>query len=210
VAARRSTPLPPVLGGDVISSYDPLFDRSRPGQEQVDRRAPIVDDLVRDLRTGRPVGGDLADLGIRWVVLIHEDAWESYRILDVDPALELQVREPDLDLFEVTGWRGPVLAPDGSTADLRRPVPPILRTQGSAGSVVDVAGAPGWVQGWGKPVAVTADGRLRLPAEGGVVWFWPAFALLGTYAAIMVVAAACARSRWHRFGRILAPRGPRG
>jgi hypothetical protein len=203
-------PVPAVLGGDVISSYDPLFDRRRPSQEQVDGRATEVDRLVREVRSGAQVGDELAALGIRWVILVHEDAWESYRILDADPRLAVRLREPDLDLYEVIGWRGPAVAPDGTSWPVDRPVPPIVRTDAPAGSVLQIAGAPGWVQGWGDPLPVTADGRLEVTSTGGPIWFWPAFALLATYVVVLVVAGACLRSRSRRYGRILALRPARG
>jgi hypothetical protein len=210
-AGRQAfNPVPPVLGGDVISSYDPLFDRDQPAQEQVDRRAQVVDEVVRDLRAGRPVAGELARLGVRWVVLVHESEWRDYRSLEGDPGLALRLREPDLDLYEVRAWQGPAVAPDGSVHRLDRPIRPLLQTDAPAGSVLDVAGAPGWVQGWGRPVAVTDDGRLRLPAEGGLVWFWPATALLVLDVGLALGAGVAIRSRRGTSGRILAPSWTRG
>lgn len=203
-------PLPPVLGGDVISSYDPLFDRSQPSQEQVDGRAVRIDELVPRLRAGEPVSGDLAELGVRWVVLAHIDAWRSYPSLAADPGLSLRLRAADLDLYEVAGWSGMVQAPGGSVWDLDRPVPPIVRTGAPAGSTLAMAGAPGWVRGWGGATSVADDGRLVLETGRGPVWFWPAAVLLAVDAALVGAAIACARSRRRRFGRILAAEEPRG
>jgi hypothetical protein len=203
-------PLPPVLGGDVISSYDPLFDRSRPSQEQVDGRAERIDELVPRLRAGEPVSGDLADLGVRWVVLAHIDAWRTYPSLAADPGLSLRLRAADLDLYEVVGWSGMAQAPGGSTWDLDRPIPPIIRTGAPAGTTLSVAGAPGWVRGWGGATSVAADGRLVLETGRGPVWFWPAAVLLVVDAALLGAVIGCARSRRRDFGRILAAEGPRG
>ncbi len=50
-------PVPDYLGGDVISSYDPLFDRSRPSQEQVDRRAVSRPAAARPCALGRSFAG---------------------------------------------------------------------------------------------------------------------------------------------------------
>lgn len=203
-------PLPPVLGGDVLSSYDPLFDRTRPSQEQVDGRAARIDALVPRLRAGEPVSAELAELGVRWVVLAHIDAWRSYRGLAADPGLSLQLRAADLDLYEVVGWSGMAQAPGGSTWDLDRPLPPIIRTGAPAGSTLAVAGAPGWVRGWGGATSVRDDGRLVLETGRGPVWFWPAAVLVAVDAALVGGAIWCARSRHRLFGRILAAEVPRG
>jgi hypothetical protein len=194
----------------VISSYDPLFDRSRPSQEQVDGRAERIDELVPRLRAGEPVSGDLADLGVRWVVLAHIDAWRTYPSLAADPGLSLRLRAADLDLYEVVGWSGMAQAPGGSTWDLDRPIPPIIRTGAPEGATLSVAGAPGWVRGWGGATSVAADGRLVLETGRGPVWFWPAAVLLVVDAALLGAVIGCARSRRRDFGRILAAEGPRG
>jgi hypothetical protein len=196
-------PLPDVLGGDVLSSYDPLLDPTRPNQEQVDGRAVVADALARRIRAGEPVAGELADLGIRWVVLVHEEGWRDYRSLFADPGLRAVPIADDVDLYEVTGWDGPVRAPDGTRYELERPIPPLLRTDAPGGSVVDVAGAPGWLRGT-TPVQVTDDGRLRLPDVGGPIWFWPAPLLLVVDLAVLAGAAAALASRSRDLGRILA------
>lgn len=202
-------PLPDYLGGDVISSYDPLFDPAVPSQEQVDRRAVVVDRLARAARRGQPIGTDLAQLGVRWVVVAHEDAWASYTGIVDDPALRRAIARDDLDLYEVVAWPGPVVTPRGGTAAVSRPVAPLLRTSAPAGSVVSMAGAPGWMRG-GSPAEVTADGRLQLPAGGSRIWFWPAPVLVSIDAVVLVAALACLRSRRRRLGRILATREARG
>lgn len=204
-------PLPDYLGGDVISSYDPILqDDGAVHQEQVDRRAVEVDRLVRRAKEGEPVADELADLGVRWVVLVHEPGFEAFARLGDDPGLERVLALPDADLYRVRGWNGPATAPDGTASTLERPVPPVLRTDAPEGSVLDVAGAPGWVQGWGRPVAVTSDGRLRLTGSGGVLWFWPAVVILLVDLGIAGLAIRCVRSRRGRFCRILAPDRPRG
>lgn len=202
-------PVPDYLGGDVISSYDPLFDRSRPSQEQVDRRAVEVDALARRIRAGQPVSAALADLGVRWVVLVHEDGHERYAALADDLGLRRALSLPDVDLYEVTGWTGRAVGPDGAGYGLRRPIPPLIRTSAPAGSVLDVSGAPGWLQGW-SAVRVTDDGRLQLPGGSRTVWFWPAPVLVVLDLGLAVAAIWCIRSRRQEFGRILAPRGARG
>ncbi|WP_426574101.1 hypothetical protein [Aquihabitans sp. McL0605] len=202
-------PMPDYLGGDVISSYDPLLDGTRRHQEQVDRRSVAVDRIVEQAHAGRPVASDLAALGVRWVVLAHERGAQDYEALPADPGLEHVLALPDVDLYEVRGWAGPATGPDGTAHDLRRPVPPVLVTEAPRGSVLNVAGAPGWVQGWGTAVQVTGDGRLRLEGGGGVIWFWPALLILAVDAAVASVTIWCMSSRRRLYSRILAPRGAR-
>ena len=203
-------PLPDYLGGDVISSYDPLFDRSQVHQEQVDRRSVAVDHLVHEVKAGRPVADQLAQLGVRWLVVAHEHGWGDLAALDGDPGLQHTLGLPQLDLFEVTGWRGAAVAPDGTVHEVHRTIPPVLRTDAPAGSVLNVAGAPGWIQGWGHPVQVTADGRLRLEAAGGLLWFWPSILVVSVDLTIAGLGIWCASSRKNRFGRILASSAPCG
>lgn len=199
-------PLPEFLGGDVISSYDPNFDPGTPRQEQVDGRALVVDELTDGLRAGQPIGDALADLGVRWVVLVYEGPWEDYGALSRDLGLRRTLALGDVDLFEVVGWTGQATAAGGSPVELERPIPPLMITDGAPGTTLHVAGAPGWVQGWASPVRVTDDGRLELTSEGDVIWFWPAPVLLAADAIVVVGAFWAIRSRRRGSGRMLAPR----
>jgi hypothetical protein len=203
-------PLPDYLGGDVISSYDPLLDPAGGHQEQVDRRSVVVDRLVQRAKAGEAVSAELADLGVRWVVVAHERGAEDFGALAADPGLRPVLTLDDVDLYEVDGWNGPATAPDGSARTVERPVPPVMRTDAPPGSVLDVAGAPGWIQGWGHRVAVTDDGRLRIEGSGGVLWFWPAIVIFVTDAAVVGLGIRCLALRRRRFGRILDRERPRG
>ncbi|MCU1370926.1 MAG: hypothetical protein JWO77_2120 [Ilumatobacteraceae bacterium] len=203
-------PMPDFLGGDVISSYDPLFEAGGDHQEQVDRRSVEVDRLVAELEAGQAVSRQLADLGVRWVVLARERGAEDYAALAADPGLDPVLTVPDVELYEVRDWSGRATGPDGTAHDVSRPIPPLIRTDAPDGSVLSVAGAPGWVQGWARPVAVTGDGRLRLEGTGGTLWFWPAIVILVTDLAVAGLGIRCLASRRGRFGRILAPVRPRG
>jgi len=190
-------PLPDYLGGDVISSYDPLFDPSTPSQEQVDRRAWHLDAA---LRTAGPLGPAVTEVGARWVVVVHQPGWEpvDQRLAAEPAAFEPVIRNRDATLWRVRSWRAPVVGPDGSGHDLDRPLQPFLRTDAPGGSVVGVAGAPGWVQGWFRPVGVTEAGLLELPDGGsGPVWFWPAPVLVLLDAVVLVAAATAARRHAH-------------
>jgi hypothetical protein len=207
-------PVPDVLGGDVISSYDPLFDMSRPSQEQVDRRADVVDHLSRRARSGHLIGTQLARLGVRWVFLAHERNYDTYATLQHDPALRKVFAGRAVDLFAVRGWRGPVTDPSGGRHSLSRPLAPVLVTHAPKGSVVDVAGAPGWIQGWSSPARVTSDGRLQLTGTGHIVWFWPGAALVLLDLALLGAVILAMRKRHARWsetnqpGQILAPAPP--
>lgn len=173
-------PVPDYVGGDVVSSYDPLFDPSQPRQEQVDRRAWVVDDLSREVIDGGHIGADLGDLGIRWVILVREQGWGRYAQLGTDPDLTEAIDNSDVVVYGVAGWSGVVEAPVPGRYMFDRPFPPLIVTDAPAGAILNVAGAPGWVRGWFEPVGVTDDGRLRLGDSGrGAVWFWPAVVLLG-------------------------------
>jgi len=178
-------PTPDYLGGDVISSYDPLFDPEGGRQEQVDGRSLVVDRLVDRLDSGVPVSRSLAHLGVRWLFVADEPSTQDYDHLADDPGLRVALRTPSVTLYEVAGWTGPVASSNGSRFTLERRYAPIVRTDAPSGSVLSMAGAPGWVQGWGSPAAVTADGRLRLTGARGVVWFWPAPLLIAVDLALL-------------------------
>lgn len=196
-AAGRSVfnPVPDYLGGDVISSFDPRFDPSRPSQEQVDRRAEVAGEISDHVLAGQPAATDLAALGVRWVVVVHEDDWRDYRALNADPGLRRAVHNDDADLYEVIAWRGRATDRGGASHRLDRPVPPVLLTDAPPGSVLDVAGAPGWIQGWSTPVPVTVDGRLQLTGGSGFVWFWPALALVTVDAGLVAATVVAVRRR---------------
>lgn len=167
-------PLPDYLGGDVISSFDPVFDPRISSQEQVDGRAQVADRLSDQALLGHPIASQLARLGVRWVALAHNEGWTRYASLGSEPGLRPALATPDMDLYEVVAWPGEAVDRSGRAHRVDRPIPPILTTDAPKGSVLNVAGAPGWMQGWATPVGVTSDGRLRLRGSGGVVWFWPA------------------------------------
>ncbi|MCU1453619.1 MAG: hypothetical protein JWN46_1765, partial [Acidimicrobiales bacterium] len=203
-AAGRTVfnPLPDYLGGDVLSSYDPEFS-SRRTQEQVDHRARRIDGLVDGILGGRASSLQLRALGVRWVVLLRESDWTPYTIvLRRDPGLELVLSDPALEVYRVTGWQGPATGATGQYG-LRRPIPPYISTSAPAGAVLDVPAAPGWVRGWGRAAGSTADGRLRVPAGSGPLWFWPALLVVGIHVGVLAAAVACAlRVRIGRAGRV--------
>jgi hypothetical protein len=184
-------PLPDYLGGDVLSSYDPEFTPRR-AQEQVDHRARRIDGLIDGFLAGRASSLHLRALGVRWVILLRESDWTPDAIaLRRDPGLELTLSEPALEVYRVIGWRGPATGPTGQRYDLSRPIPPYISTSAPAGSILDVPAAPGWVRGWGRAAGSTADGRLRLPAGSGPLWFWPALLVVAIHVGVLAAAVGC-------------------
>lgn len=182
-------PLPDYLGGDVISSYDPLLGH---GQEQVDARVPHVVPLMAALAGGRPISADLARLGIRYVVLVHQELWPTYDApLAGDPGLADVLHTPSIDVWAVRAWTGPVVRPSGVAQPLHHLVAPLATTSAPPGSVWLRAGAPGWLQGL-RSAHTTPEGLLELPGGSGIVWFWPAAACLA--ADLLVLAAIVAAS----------------
>ena len=189
---RVLNPLPDYLGGDVLASFDPEFDLVHPSQEQVDRRADQVDDLLPSLLAGRARSGRFAELGVRWVVLAHETTvlpdgsppgavaratWSRYRpALAADPGLSLEYTDGAIELWRVKGWRGPVRIPGGGSAPISGPLP-ILQTSPAPAGTWDRSGTPGWLRGLAA-APVTPDGLVSLPDGHEVIWFWPGFLVL--------------------------------
>lgn len=171
-------PVPDFFGGDVVSSFDPLFDPDEPAQEQVDRRARVVDTA---LRSSQPLSGALDAIGARWAIVVRQpgsDAIEARLAAEPD-AFEPAFVVDDATVWSVRSWTAPVRGPDGHPFELDRPLPPLIHTDAPPGSRLGVAGAPGWVQGWFRPVPVTESGLLEMPPGGsGPVWFWPALLLM--------------------------------
>lgn len=189
---RVNDVMPLYLGGDVLVASDPNLED--PAQERADGRESAMDLLALRVRAGEPVGDRLADLGVRWVVLQHDIDWQTYLSLRDDPGLRRVVDGPTLELFEVTGWRGEVVADDGEVLEARGPVAPLVDLAGSGPATWSRPGAAGWVRGL-EPARVAADGRLRLPAGEGPLWYWPALVVLvGDVVWLVAVVGAWRRS----------------
>ena len=149
--------------------------------------------LVLRVRAGQTVGEQLADLGVRWVVLQHDIDWQTYLSLRQDPGLERVVDGPTLELFEVTGWQGAVVTDEGRSLEADAELAPVVSVAGSGRATWARPGARGWLRGW-TPVGIAADGQARLPAGGGLLWYWPTvLVLLGDLAYLGAVALAVTR-----------------
>ena len=188
-------PLPDVLGGDVISSFDPKLDPSTPSQEQVDRRAWFLDE---HLRGDGPLGPAFQQVGVRWVVFARQPSTGPYeaRLRAEADVFRVVLADDDVAVYEVAGWVPGAVDPTGAGHPMSRPIRPLIRTDAPDRSVLPVAAAPGWVQGWFRPLSSTPDGRLQLPDGGsGPVWFWPAAALMVVDAAVVAGVLGSLRRR---------------
>jgi hypothetical protein len=175
---RVLNPLPDYLGGDVLSSSDPELGARR--REEADPREPHVTPVLARIAAGDPVADDLTALGVRWIVLLHEVDWQSMRPLRADPGLRRVVDDPAVEVFEVRGWRGPVLTATGRALPDRSVVAPVARVHASGPARWHRPAAPGWRRG-SEPVDTSPFGTLALPAGRGPVWFPPALLVVIAY-----------------------------
>ena len=190
---RVNDVMPLFLGGDVLVASDPHF--ARPARERADPREPTMDLLARRVRAGQPVSTALADLGVRWVVFQHDIDWQTYLSLRDDPGLRRVVDGPTLELFEVTGWQGPVVTDAGRALTPSGPLAPVAALPASGRATWARPGARGWLRGW-ESAGIAADGQVRLPAGAGVLWYWPALVVvLGDALYLGAVAVAVAGER---------------
>jgi hypothetical protein len=102
---RVLNPLPDWLGGDVLVSSDPGLG-STVLQESTDDREPDARVLAEAVTADEPIAEGARDLGVRWVVLLHEaDAAAYETALDGDTGLRRELRTESVSLYEVQGWR---------------------------------------------------------------------------------------------------------
>jgi hypothetical protein len=167
---RALNPLPDYLGGDVLSSSDPEL--AAEGQEPADPREPHVLRLLDRIAAGDSAADELAEIGVRWVVLLHEVDWRPLQTLRDDPGLRRVVDERALELFEVRPWRGPVVTSAGRALDDRPVAAPLARIAPSGAARWHRPAAPGWTRGW-HGARESPVGTIDLSGGSGVVWFWP-------------------------------------
>jgi hypothetical protein len=175
---RVLNPLADYLGGDVLVSSNPELGPQH--REQADAREPVARRVADEAARGRVVSAQLRRLGVRWVVLIHEVDWRRYRSIAADPGLDHALTNASVELFEVRGWRGPIVTDGGRRLPVRPVVAPLARPPASAHATWQRSAAPGWMRGWHRAGA-TSVGTVALPAGGGLVWFWPGLLVLLGY-----------------------------
>ncbi len=191
--------VPLYFGGDVITSSDPGVGSASNGstetRERYDRRETAVDEVVHKAKVtgpaddpcgifgakvtpGQPISSDLARLGVRWVVMMKDVDWLCYLpALSLDGGLESVVSGPNLELYRVKDWAGPVVADDGRPVSADAVISPWWDVGASGPARMAVSGSRGWLRGT-TPAGVTDDGLLALPAGRGPVWYWPAVVTL--------------------------------
>jgi hypothetical protein len=174
-------PWPSYLGGDVIICSDPERQTACGSAESIgeraDEREAAITPLVADARAGKPIGDEMARLGVRWVVLAHVADWRGLQSLVADPGLHREVVGPNVDLYRVRSWPGEVVDDNGHPVGIDRRVEPWAQVDPSGPAEWNHAASSGWRRGT-EAVAETADGRLQLPAGDGPVWYWPALVVL--------------------------------
>jgi len=181
---RCLNPAPDFFGGDVLVSRDPEI--GAPVQEGSDPRTPAAGRAVKRIVAARPASRDLAHLGVRWVFLMHEIDWRTYRSVAKDPGLERVVGGPTADLYRVRAWRGPVRADRGPDPTLDSVVAPLAIADASGRAIWNHPASGGWLRGTAG-AGRTHNGLLVLPAGSGPIWYWPSLVVL---AADGVVAGA--------------------
>lgn len=101
------------------------------GSQTRDPFSAYIGTILEERGDVRAFGHLIAPLGIRYVALFHEIDWREYGFLRRQPDLNEIYRDPDLELYENTAWRGDVLPLSGAR---------------SVGGLADVIGEPEEVQ----------------------------------------------------------------
>lgn len=187
---RVFNPLPVFLDGDVIASSDPELGSN--DRETTDRREDVVRGLLAKLDDGGSIAQGLERLGVRWVVALTDLEGDRLRSLDRDPRLTRRLSTPEIDVWEVDGWRGEAIAKRGTPVALDHPVAPLAMIDSSEPTIWHRPGSPGWLRGL-SPASVTDRGLLRVPGGTGPVWFWPALVVLLVDLAVAVFAILALR-----------------
>jgi hypothetical protein len=176
---RVLNPMPLYLGGDVVASSDNGLQRGV--REVGDPRERAIDAVVTGLDGSQgagtatadaTVGERLADVGVRWIVLLKTVHLDEYRALFDDPSVSVAFDDEDIALFEVRNWAatwssGAVDA-DGAPAELTWRTPAI-GTGDDGVLTAAAAGSGGWRRGWSS-ARTNDDGLLVVPAGTGPVW----------------------------------------
>lgn len=170
------------LGGDVLLSSD--VGLPGPSSETIDPREPVVEGHLTRLLDGADVADDLAGMGVRYVLVLHEANYEPYLSLLFDPGATQVLFDGSLDLFALDAWTPPPVEAAGPIS-LRAPASP-------EPAVWYGPGLSGWSSA--KP---TATGNLEL--SGTTARYVPAFALVALHglwlAGVAVTGLRTARQR---------------
>lgn len=189
---RLLNPVPVYFGGDVLTSSDPEF--GPPQAERGDPREPRAAELAEQVRRGRPIAVDLAQLGVRWVVLLHERPGEDYRSVLREVGLRPVVQGEHLALLEVRSWPGSAVDADGRPVLLETLVAPLARLDDSGAVTMHRSGGWGWRRG-SDAAQTSTEGNLLAPAGRGPLWYPPAAATLLAFMVTLSAVLATFSSR---------------
>lgn len=187
------------FGGDVIISSDPHL---APGtREQADPREDRARELSRRLRADRSAAKDLAELGVRWVVVLHEADWQNYRGVDDDPGAAARPERAQSRPWVVEAWKAPVVTESGRGLFPDSYVEPVATLERSGPARWARPAAYGWMPGL-SAAGSTENGLVQLPAGGELLWYWPTtVVLLADMLTLTGVVVCIARGRRGRVQR---------
>ncbi len=176
---RVLNPASVYFGQDVLISADPQLDEGI--REASDPRDGPVRQSLLSLIESEPAARKLADVGVRWVVLMKEGPWTVFvDALDDDPGLQRVVDARTLNLYQVLGWKGPAVEADGSEIAVSEFIAPIAHSETSGHGLWMRPGDARWYRGW-SPTSVSREGLVVLPSGGGLLWYWPAVLVFCSY-----------------------------
>ena len=164
---RVLNPLPLYLGGDVLASSDNGLQQGV--RETGDAREVSATALVESLVSGKSIGPELGDLGVRWIVMLKTVHQQRYSALDTDSGLRRVIDADDIALYEVMSWQGIAVDSNGAAVATRTLGPAFARVDSSQAVQLSRAGSGGWMRGT-DIASTTPEGLLSLPAGTGLVW----------------------------------------
>jgi hypothetical protein len=166
------------FGPDVVASTD--LELGQPTREAIEPRERAVAELLPSIPDGRPIGDQLARIGIRWVILTHDaDYQELLGLLD-DVQLTSVLADRDIDLFEVNAWRGELVGGDQSPRDLRRLGSPLAIADASDPGRWGEPWMEGWMQGF-RPLHRSDSGTILVSEGSQMLWHWPSLFVITGY-----------------------------
>jgi len=187
-SSRSINPLPKFLGTDVLLSSN--LGIGGVSKERSESREDAADEVVRGLLEldTEFTNDQLQDLGVRWIIVIHEGSYERFlpglSQLDLEPTI---VRS-DIELYEVPGWRGEAVTEGGEVIDAPSPGPPFAAFEDGGAFTWFRGYQAGWLRGL-HPVDRVGPGLFGVPAGNGPIWFWPSVIVIATDVAVLTAAA---------------------
>jgi len=188
-SSRAINPVPKFLGTDVLLSSD--LGLGGDSKERADSREAAADEIVGDLLeldTSSTLE-QLDAIGVRWIIVIHEGSYQRFLPALIQLDLEPTLIRPDIELYEVPGWRGEALTSGGEVVATPVPGSPIATVDDERAFTWFRSHQAGWRRG-ASPLQRVGPGLVGVPSGGGPIWFWPSVLVVLTDA---MVAAATTR-----------------